>query len=107
MACPCQHGELCATKQWLSGLLAMAYWASLSMGTMYQNLYRSRDEIREWQQRDPIQYFVNYLTSEKALSQEDVRKEEAAAYAAVEEAYQFGLGSPDPDPETLLEGVYA
>jgi acetoin:2,6-dichlorophenolindophenol oxidoreductase subunit alpha len=50
---------------------------------------------------------VNYLTSEKALSQEDVKKEEAAAYAEVEEAYQFGLGSPDPDPETLLEGVYA
>jgi TPP-dependent pyruvate/acetoin dehydrogenase alpha subunit len=72
-----------------------------------QNLYRSRDEIREWQQRDPIQYFVNYLISEKAFNQEDVKKEEAAAYAAVEEAYQFGLGSPDPDPETLLEGVYA
>jgi acetoin:2,6-dichlorophenolindophenol oxidoreductase subunit alpha len=23
-----------------------------------QNLYRSRDEIREWQQRDPIQYLL-------------------------------------------------
>jgi len=72
-----------------------------------QNLYRSRDEIREWQQRDPIQYFANLLISQEKLTQQERKEEEAAAYAAVEEAYQFGLSSPDPDPETLLEGVYA
>ena len=72
-----------------------------------QNLYRTRDEIREWQQRDPIQYFVNYLISEKAFNREEIKKEEISAYAAVEEAYQFGLSSPDPNPATLLEGVYA
>jgi acetoin:2,6-dichlorophenolindophenol oxidoreductase subunit alpha len=72
-----------------------------------QNLYRSRNEIREWQQRDPIQHFVNYLISEHVLSEEEAKMEEAAAKTAVEEAYQFALGSPDPDPETLLEGVYA
>jgi pyruvate dehydrogenase E1 component alpha subunit len=72
-----------------------------------QNLYRSRDEIREWQQRDPIQYFANLLISQEKLTQQECKQEEAAAYAAVEEAYQFGLSSPDPDPETLLEGVYA
>lgn len=71
-----------------------------------QNLYRSRDEIREWQQRDPIQYFANQLLSQGLLSQEQVKQEEAAAYATVEAAYQFGMDSPDPDPETLLEGVY-
>jgi len=72
-----------------------------------QNLYRSRDEIREWQQRDPIQYFVNYLVSENVLSEEEAKEEEVATKTAVKEAYQFALGCPDPDPETLLEGVYA
>jgi pyruvate dehydrogenase E1 component alpha subunit len=72
-----------------------------------QNLYRSRDEIREWQQRDPIQYFANLLISQEKLSQQEAKQLEAAAYAAIEEAYQFGLNSPDPDPMTLLEGVYA
>ena len=72
-----------------------------------QNLYRSRDEIREWQQRDPIKYFANLLLSQGLLSPEQVKQEEVAAYAAVEEAYQFGMDSPDPDPATLLEGVYA
>jgi len=72
-----------------------------------QNLYRSRDEIREWQQRDPIQFFVNYLIAEHVLSEEEAKNEAALAYTAIEEAYQFALSSPDPDPETLLEGVYA
>jgi pyruvate dehydrogenase E1 component alpha subunit len=72
-----------------------------------QNLYRSRDEIREWQQRDPIQLFVNYLISENVLSEEESKREVASAYTAIEEAYQFALGCPEPDPETLLEGVYA
>ena len=72
-----------------------------------QNLYRTRDEIREWQKRDPIQHFANLLISQGRLDQDEAKREEAAAYAAVEEAYQFALGSPDPDPETFLEGVYA
>lgn len=72
-----------------------------------QNLYRTRDEIREWQQRDPIQHFANLLIAEGKLSQQEVKQEEAAAYAAVEEAHRFALRCPDPAPETLLEGVYA
>lgn len=72
-----------------------------------QNLYRTRDEMRQWQQRDPIQLFADLLVSEHKLKQEEVKQEEAAAYASVEEAYRVALDSPDPDPETLLEGVYA
>ncbi|HYA98692.1 MAG TPA: thiamine pyrophosphate-dependent dehydrogenase E1 component subunit alpha, partial [Ktedonobacteraceae bacterium] len=72
-----------------------------------QNLYRTRDEIREWQQRDPIKFFENYLISEHVMSEEEVKNESASAYAVIEEAYQFALNSPDPDPQTLLEGVYA
>lgn len=72
-----------------------------------QNRYRTRDEIREWQQRDPIQKFAAFLTSQAMLDEQKVGQAEADAYQAIEEAYQFALGSADPDPETLLEGVYA
>ena len=72
-----------------------------------QNRYRTRDEIREWQQRDPIQQFVAFLTSQAMLDEQKVAQAEADAYQAIEEAYQFALRSADPDPETLLEGVYA
>lgn len=72
-----------------------------------QNLYRTRDEIREWQKRDPIQSFANLLMAQGKLTSQEVKQAEVDAYAAVEEAYQFAVDSPDPDPETLLEGVYA
>jgi pyruvate dehydrogenase E1 component alpha subunit len=72
-----------------------------------QNLYRTRDEIRAWQERDPIRFFTNLLIAEGKLDQAEVKREEAAAYRAVEDAYQFAVSSPDPDPATLLEGVYA
>ena len=72
-----------------------------------QNRYRTRDEIREWQRRDPIQRFAALLLERGIVAQEEIKSIEAAAYQAIEDAYQFALGSPDPDPETLLEGVYA
>lgn len=72
-----------------------------------QNLYRTRAEIREWQQRDPIQRLAAYLTSHGLMSQEEVAQAQAAAYQAIEDAYQFALSSPMPNPEQLLEGVYA
>lgn len=72
-----------------------------------QNRYRTRDEIREWQRRDPIQRFAAWLMQQGVLTQQEIKQEETAAYQAIEDAYQFALNSPDPDPETLLEGVYA
>jgi pyruvate dehydrogenase E1 component alpha subunit len=72
-----------------------------------QNRYRTRDEIREWQQRDPIQRYISFLTMQGIMNQEEIQQEEATAYKAIEEAYQFALHSPDPDAEALLEGVYA
>ncbi|WP_069804653.1 thiamine pyrophosphate-dependent dehydrogenase E1 component subunit alpha [Thermogemmatispora onikobensis] len=72
-----------------------------------QNRYRTRDEIRAWQERDPIKRLAAYLREHSLLTQEEIEREEAAAYQAIEEAYQFALASPEPDPDSLLEGVYA
>ena len=41
------------------------------------------------------------------MKQEEAVQEEARAYNVIEEAYQFALSSPEPDPEALFEGVYA
>jgi acetoin:2,6-dichlorophenolindophenol oxidoreductase subunit alpha len=72
-----------------------------------QNRYRTREEIREWQKRDPIARFVNLLVTERKIDQEAVAQLEATAYQAIEDAYQFALQSAEPDPDALLEGVYA
>ncbi len=71
-----------------------------------QNRYRTRDEIREWQKRDPIRQFATLLITRGVITQSEMAQEEATAHQAIEDAYQFARASTDPDPETLLEGVY-
>ncbi len=72
-----------------------------------QNKYRTRDEIREWQQRDPIQRLQVLLLERQILDETEAKALETAAYQAIEDGYEFAKSSPEPDPETLLEGVYA
>ena len=72
-----------------------------------QHKYRTRDEIREWQQRDPIQHLQALLIERQVLDENEGKGLETSAYQAIEAAYEFAKSSPEPDPETLLEGVYA
>lgn len=72
-----------------------------------QNRYRTRDEIRAWQQRDAIQRLIATLSERNLVNEQEVKQIEATAYQGIEDAYQFALESPDPNPASLLEGVYA
>ncbi len=65
--------------------------------------YRTREEVREWQQRDPIPRFAGVL----GLSPDDVDARQAAAQARIDEAVAFARHSPEPDVSTIMEGVYA
>jgi len=65
--------------------------------------YRTREEVKLWQQRDPIRRFATVL----GLSEEDLAQYIAEAQRRVEEAVAFADASPEPDVSTILEGVYA
>jgi pyruvate dehydrogenase E1 component alpha subunit len=69
--------------------------------------YRPREEVEAWRRRDPIAALRDRLLAEGALSEADAARLEATARAAVEEAVRFAETSPEPDPATLLDGVYA
>lgn len=65
--------------------------------------YRTREEVKEWQARDPILRLAERLgVGEAALAAlaEEVRDEIVAAVA-------FAEASPEPDVAKLAEGVYA
>jgi pyruvate dehydrogenase E1 component alpha subunit len=72
-----------------------------------RQLYRTREEVKEWQARDPITRFAGrlaqagWLTDEK---QETIRQE---AYQTIDEAVAFAEASPEPDLATIMDGVYA
>ena len=69
--------------------------------------YRGKDEVDTWRERDPIGRFVGVLEGEGRLAPGAVRGLERDARAAIEAAIQFAEASPEPDPSTLLDGVYA
>jgi len=69
--------------------------------------YRTRDEVEAWQRRDPITRYEAQLMAEGALTPARAEEVAAQARAAVEEALRFAEASPEPDPATLLEDVYA
>lgn len=68
---------------------------------------RSKAEKEVWLARDPIKRLANYLL-EKQLSDEDELKTiDRKIQELVNEAVQFGLESPEPDPSELYRYVFA
>jgi TPP-dependent pyruvate/acetoin dehydrogenase alpha subunit len=71
------------------------------------NLYRTRDEIQEWREQDPIQRFAVSLEQEGVLEGEEWRSIERSAKERIEEAFERAAREPEPEPESALEDVYA
>ncbi len=72
-----------------------------------RNRYRSRDEIEEWQRRDPIVQFETELVSLGMLERADVDAIRREAEAEIASGLAFAQGSPEPDPAALLRDVLA
>jgi TPP-dependent pyruvate/acetoin dehydrogenase alpha subunit len=71
-----------------------------------QNLYRTREEIESWRQRDPIDRFEQALLEAGTLDQAEVQQVRDQARDAVREAVRTGQTGPPPSTD-LLAGVYA
>jgi pyruvate dehydrogenase E1 component alpha subunit len=69
--------------------------------------YRTREEVEEWRQRDPIGMVEARLVEQGALTEEDVERIHAEVQAEVDEALRFAEESPWPAPDALYENVYA
>ena len=69
--------------------------------------YRTRDEIRKYQERDPIVLFKDSLKEAKVFSDKDFEKIEQEASEATARAIQFAEESPFPAESELLTDVFA
>ncbi len=72
-----------------------------------QQAYRTREEVKEWQARDPIARLQSYLQQHGWLDEKRAAELEAEAQSTIEEAAAFAEASPYPEPDEVLEGVYA
>jgi pyruvate dehydrogenase E1 component alpha subunit len=71
-----------------------------------QNLYRTREEIESWRQRDPIDRFEQAVLEAGTLDQGVVQKLRDQARDAVRDAVRTGQAGP-PSSSDLLGAVYA
>lgn len=69
--------------------------------------YREADEIKKWQENDPIGIYHKYLTSKKLATKAQLEKIDQEAEQEVEAAVEFAENSPDPAPEALYADIYA
>ena len=70
-------------------------------------VYRSEDELNEWRKRDPIASFRQRLLDENVADEGEITAVDQQIQAMLDEAVQFAANSPEPAPETALDGVYA
>ncbi len=72
-----------------------------------RQLYRTREEVKAWMEKDPIPRFARRLIDAGMLTEEGAEALRQRAYEAIEAAVQFAEDSPEPDVATILDGVYA
>ena len=75
--------------------------------SMYDaELYRSKEEVERWKQRDPISTFSDRLREWDLLSDEEWTEMEAGVAAEIEEAIAFAEAGPWEPVEDLANDVY-
>ncbi len=73
-----------------------------------RNLYRSKDEIDDWRDnKDPITLFKSNLIDNAIIKNDDAEEINNEALTIIEAAVAFAEASPEPDPSTVTEYVYA
>jgi len=68
--------------------------------------YRTKDEVTEWIEQDPILHVLNIIKEYKWLKEAEIEKINSWVKKEVEESVKFAEDSPYPDPEELYEDVY-
>ena len=63
--------------------------------------YRTKDEVSEYQEKDPITHVKNVLLDNKWITEEEIKAVEKEVKAEVEEAVKFAEESPLPEPNEL------
>ncbi len=69
--------------------------------------YRSKEEVEEYKQRDPIEQVRGTILDKKIATEKDLEAIEQKVNAQVEESVKFAEESKYPDPSEALHDIYA
>ncbi len=76
-----------------------------SMSDAVSGTYRTKAELEEWQQRDPIVLLRVQMQEKGELTEDALHKLDDEVKAEVQDAVDFAEKSPEPPPEALFEDV--
>ena len=96
-----------ARSESLPSLLEIRCYRFMGHSMSDPGKYRTTEEIKKYQERDPIVLFKESLIEAKIISDKDYEAIENRAKEATEKAAQFADESPLPDASELLTDVYA
>lgn len=68
--------------------------------------YRSQEEIKKWEEDDPINVYAKRLISGRHATQADLDEIEKSVESEMAEAVEFAENSPEPSLDTLYDNVY-
>ncbi len=69
-------------------------------------VYRTKEEEKLYREKDPIPGFARKCIEKKWLTENEIKQIEASVSKAIEEATEFAIKSPLPDPEELYLDLY-
>jgi len=84
----------CKTYRWLG------HW------TGDPQVYRTREEVEAWKEKDAIRRLREYMLAEGIATIDEINEIEMKSKADVEAAAEFAMNSPEPDPATVIDDVF-
>jgi TPP-dependent pyruvate/acetoin dehydrogenase alpha subunit len=69
--------------------------------------YRTNEELAMWKSRDPIPTFTTYLKGLHTLTDEKEKEIDGRVASAIDDAVEFAMNAPDPDPADAVTDLYA
>jgi pyruvate dehydrogenase E1 component alpha subunit len=69
-------------------------------------VYREKEEVEEWQRKDPIETFARRLLEESVLSEDEIQSIRDKAEKTVKAAVEFADNSPEPPLDSLYDHLY-
>ncbi|GAB4487052.1 MAG: pyruvate dehydrogenase (acetyl-transferring) E1 component subunit alpha [Anaerolineales bacterium] len=69
--------------------------------------YRAQEEVKRWQENDPIGIFRARLLKEASAAEAELDALDAQAQADTDKAVEFAEASPEPGMEELFADIYA
>jgi pyruvate dehydrogenase E1 component alpha subunit len=68
--------------------------------------YRSKEEVNEWIEQDPIEHCLNVLKDNKWLTEKEINEINDWVKKEVDESVEFAENSPYPEAHELYEDIY-